>query len=91
MARVSVRLFASVREAAGRSSLDLDASNLGELLESMKSTLSPAVAGILVGREADPDSVVILVNGRNIGRAPARSVRFSDGDEVAIFPPVSGG
>jgi len=91
MARVSVRLFASVREAASRSTLDMDASNLSELLESMKSILSPAVARILDGREADPDSVVILVNGMNIGRASPRSVHFSDGDEVAIFPPVSGG
>jgi molybdopterin synthase sulfur carrier subunit len=91
MARVSVRLFASVREAAGRSDCDIDASNLGELIESMKSRFDPALARILVGREADPESVVILVNGMNIGRTPAGTVRLSDGDEVAIFPPVSGG
>jgi len=91
MARVSVRLFASVREAAGRSDCDVDASNVGELIESMKSRFGPALARILVGREADPESVVILVNGMNIGRTPAGTVRLSDKDEVAIFPPVSGG
>ena len=91
MARVTVRLFASVREAAGRSGCNVDASNLSELIESMKSMFGPALSRILVGREADPESVVILVNGMNIGRTPTGAVRFSEGDEVAIFPPVSGG
>jgi molybdopterin synthase sulfur carrier subunit len=91
MARVTVRLFASVREAAGRSGCDIDASDLGELIELMKSRYDPSFARILAGRGSDPDSVVILVNGLNIGRTPARDVHFSDGDEIAIFPPVSGG
>jgi sulfur-carrier protein len=91
MARVSVRLFASVREAAGRSDCEIDASNLSALIESMTSRFGPALAKILVGREADPESVVILVNGMNIGRTPTGTVHLSEGDEVAIFPPVSGG
>jgi molybdopterin synthase sulfur carrier subunit len=91
MVRVSVRFFASVREAAGLPECDLDASNLKQLIESMKSRFSPALARILDGRERDPDSVVILINGTNIGRAAAGAVRLSDGDEIAIFPPVSGG
>jgi molybdopterin synthase sulfur carrier subunit len=91
MAKVSVRLFASVREAAGRSDCNVDASNLGELIESMNSMFGRTFAMILAGREIDSESVVILVNGMNIGRTPNRAVHLSEGDEVAIFPPVSGG
>lgn len=91
MAKVKVKLFASVREAAGRAGGELEASNLAELVESMKSRYGPSLAGMLAGRERDPESVVILVNGRNVGRTPYGAVRLSDGDEVAVFPPVSGG
>lgn len=91
MPKVSVRMFASVREAAGISGCEIAASNLGELIDSMRLKFGAGLARILAEREADPDRLVILVNGRNIGRTPAGTVRLADGDEVAIFPPVSGG
>lgn len=91
MAKVKVRMFASVREAAGTSGGDLEASNLEELIDSMGSSFGPDLALLLSERARDPDRVVILVNGKNIGRAPLATVRLSDGDEVAVFPPVSGG
>jgi molybdopterin synthase sulfur carrier subunit len=91
MARVTVRMFASVREAAGQSGFEIDASTLSELMGLMKSRFGPTLSRIIAAREHDPESVVILVNGMNIGRTPAGNVRLSDGDDVAIFPPVSGG
>jgi molybdopterin synthase sulfur carrier subunit len=35
--------------------------------------------------------ITILVNGKNIREIEALATLLSDGDEVAIFPPVSGG
>jgi molybdopterin synthase sulfur carrier subunit len=35
--------------------------------------------------------ITILVNGKNIREMEALATILSDGDEVAIFPPVSGG
>lgn len=91
MARVAVKMFASVREDAGRSECDVDASDLGAVFDSLRATLGSSIARALDRRDSDPDSLVVLVNGRNIGRTAPSSVTLRDGDEVAIFPPVSGG
>jgi molybdopterin synthase sulfur carrier subunit len=91
MAKVTVRFFATVREAAGTARLDVDAGDLSELLIVLKDRSGPALSKILDGLGSDPEGVVMLINGRNLGRSRAFSHRLLDGDEVAIFPPVSGG
>lgn len=83
MARITVTLYATFREAAGRDSFDMEAEDLDGLLRELRgssSTLDKAMD--MAG------GLVVLVNGRN-----AREERkaFADGDEVAVFPPVSGG
>jgi molybdopterin converting factor small subunit len=49
------------------------------------------LASALKQADSDPDRLVILVNGRNLRRGGRRGREFLEGDEVAIFPPVSGG
>jgi MoaD family protein len=77
-----VRLFASLRELAGASRLDLELTppDVAALLEHLAKAYGPEFARI-----ADIGSVVI--DGETVGRH--RSLRA--GDEVAILPPVSGG
>ncbi len=91
MARVIVRMFATVREAAGTDSVQVEAENVIELLMNLKSLFGPRFSRTISDFGSDQDSVVILINGMNPGRASVLSCSFSDGDEVAIFPPVSGG
>jgi molybdopterin synthase catalytic subunit/molybdopterin converting factor small subunit len=73
--RISVRLFAGVRERAGVSRLELD---------------DVAMAGDVWARldlGEEPGGLMYAVNREYVDR----SHELSDGDEVALIPPVSGG
>ena len=78
MARV--RLFASLREIAGPSQIDIEAGNVAALCEELARRFGPDFARILAA-----GSVVVD------GRAVAPEHVLSDEDEVALLPPVSGG
>jgi molybdopterin synthase catalytic subunit/molybdopterin converting factor small subunit len=74
---VVVRLFAGLREAAGRSEavLDLrDGATVGDVWPEL-------------GLGPEPDAVAYAVNRRYADR----TTPLADGDEVALIPPVSGG
>lgn len=77
MIRVRVRLFAMLRERAGRSSIDVELAD--------GATAGDVWASLGIGEE--PPSLGVAIN-----RAYAdRSTALADGDEVAFIPPVSGG
>ena len=79
--KISIRLFASYREAAGTSRTDVDlpdGATVGDL------------ARVVVGRFPglpDAERVVVAVNGEYQDHA----FPLADGDEAALIPPVSGG
>jgi MoaE-MoaD fusion protein len=73
--RVTVRLFAGLRERAGRSRLELDdVARAGDVW-----------ARLDLGEE--PRGLMYAVNREYVDRAH----ELQDGDEVALIPPVSGG
>jgi molybdopterin converting factor subunit 1 len=83
--KLTVRYFALLRERMGRESEelccegpDIDVARLRELLASR----APALAPLLTGR-----LLLVAVNRRYASPDTA----LKDGDEVALFPPVSGG
>jgi molybdopterin synthase catalytic subunit len=73
--RITVRLFAGLREASGRSSLELED--------------VPTVADVWahLGLGEEPPGLLYAVNREYVDR----SQPLADGDEVALIPPVSGG
>lgn len=82
MAAVRLLFFARARETAGRSGDVVDAATLGELLTLARGRYGPTFADVLATSR-------VWVNGDD-AVAGDRTV-LSDGDEVAVLPPVSGG
>jgi molybdopterin synthase catalytic subunit/molybdopterin converting factor small subunit len=73
--RVTVRLFAGLRERAGRSRIELeDVARVDEVW--------PAL-----GLGDEPEGLLYAVNREYV----ERGAELRDGDEVALIPPVSGG
>jgi molybdopterin converting factor subunit 1 len=78
--RVTVRVFASYREAAGTARLDAElppGSRVGDLLAKLSAQV-PALAA---------SNGLVAVNLTYVDR----DALLHDGDEVALIPPVSGG
>ncbi len=86
--KINVRLFANFREAVGKKDVYLSlngdtvmAAVLGLI------ALHPALGPLMLHDGALKPYVNVLVNGKKA--IPADKIK--EGDELAIFPPVSGG
>ena len=80
--KVTIRLFASYKEKAGRSTLELELANgatVGTLAEEVR-RLFPTIT-------QNPSRLVVAVNEEYRGHDHT----LNEGDEVALIPPVSGG
>ena len=82
MSAVRLRLFAAAREAAGTSSVEIDATTVGEVLEIARQRFGPEFAAVLAGSR-------VWVDGDEPAEGDATPV--AGGAEVAVLPPVSGG
>jgi molybdopterin synthase sulfur carrier subunit len=89
MARVRVRMFATFREVAGCAETAEEAGDVSGLLDSLARRYGPEFERLVSGRAAE--GFVVLVNGRNVGGPDGLKAPLADGDEVSLFPPISGG
>jgi len=80
--RGTVKFFASLREAAGRSEMDWDLEE-GATVETLVAHLHKSIPGF----EEWTDRAWIAVNRCYT----TLDTSLQEGDEVAMFPPVSGG
>ncbi|HET9250459.1 MAG TPA: MoaD/ThiS family protein [Actinomycetota bacterium] len=80
MARVTVRLFAALRELAGAARVEAEGATVGELVEALSGRYGERFAGI-----AAVGSVVVD------GERAEPATELAEGQEVALLPPVSGG
>lgn len=89
MAKVKVRFFATFREVTGCQEASADASDLSDLLDSLSLRYGTPFQRLVHDRAAD--TFVVMVNGRNAAQLQGLSTDLADGDDVSLFPPISGG
>jgi len=77
---VVLRLFASAREAAGTGCDDLPGATVGEVLDAARARYGEPFRSVI-------ETCAVWCNGEPCDPADA----VTDGDEVAVLPPVSGG
>lgn len=82
MPSVRVLLFARAREAAGRRDDVIEGATLGDVLARARDRYGAEFCAVL-------DASRVWVNGDE--PVSGLATALSDGDEVAILPPVSGG
>jgi molybdopterin synthase sulfur carrier subunit len=91
MGLVNVRLFANLREIVGQRQLAVEADTIRDVLVALQAE-HPALRSMLCDEDGEVRSyITILVNGKNIHEMHSLATILSNDDEVAIFPPVSGG
>ena len=91
--KVTLRFFARFGELLGNS-MDIE----GEEGMSVAGLVRLAAAGNKAGYDAIFDEtgafrnfVIVMRNKKRIRSQDADSVQISEGDEIAVFPPVAGG
>lgn len=87
--KVTLRAFASCREALGTDLLEASMSSgatLRDLLKSLKAKGLDVLEGDRLRAETN-----VLVNGEQVEYGKGLDTVLKEGDEVAVFPPVAGG
>jgi len=90
---IKVRFFARFRELLG-TDIVVTAQEGTLLLGLVKKTAEKSREGydaIFDAKGEFREYVIVMQNGRRMETATAGSTPVSDGDEIAVFPPVAGG
>ena len=88
---MKVSFHATIRDAAGTPGAEVEAASVREMLQKLREVFGARLFDMLVDNGRLREDVVILVNGTNISFSGGMDAPLGAGDEVAIFPPVSGG
>jgi molybdopterin synthase sulfur carrier subunit len=88
------KLFADLAEAAGDRSIEVDPgpdATVGDALDELLDARPALRERVLADDGSVRDHVNVLRNGENVWTGDGLDTGVSDGDELALFPPVSGG
>jgi molybdopterin synthase sulfur carrier subunit len=88
--KVKVLYFASLREQLGRSSEDIELPPEASTLGALRAHLI-ARGGVWETALAEGRPVRMAVNQDMVARSQAHQAAIKAGDEIAFFPPVTGG
>lgn len=90
-AMVQVKLYASFRELAGVSVVELEAATVRELLEVLCRRFGERFRGALFESTGLRRNVAVMVDGDSIGRLNGLETALQRSAVVSILPPVTGG
>ncbi len=90
---IHVRSFASFRDILGKElSVELkDGSTVKDLLENLISTRQRLKSAVFDESGKVREYVILMKNRKNIESLGGLDTELTEGDEVAILPPVAGG
>lgn len=93
MARVTVKLFTSLREIAGTKETTVEGESVRETLDELVRSYGDKFYDAIFDRETGKIRryYSVLVNGRNMYLMEGLNTKLNDGDTLSIFPPVGGG
>ncbi|WP_407354853.1 ubiquitin-like small modifier protein 1 [Methanolobus sp. WCC5] len=92
MASVNLKLFANLREIAQTSSLTITGDTVMDVLLSLVEQYPPLNELIFEQEEMKLRGYInVFLNGNNIKHMEGLDTILNDGDEMGVFPPVSGG
>lgn len=90
---MTVKFFATFRQLTGEESRRVDSSpaTAGELLRALSGRYGPAFEAAVFDDGRLSETVIILVNGRNLHFTGGLDTPLGADDEVSVFPMVAGG
>ncbi|MEJ5186382.1 MAG: MoaD family protein [Candidatus Geothermincolales bacterium] len=80
----TVKLYSTIRLAAGEKVLESDAKTVGELLKDLERRYGEKISRYI-------SNCIVLVNGKNISLLKGKRTKLEPTDQVSLFPPVAGG
>ena len=90
MPKIKVKFFANIREFTKTRELEVDSGTVGDILKKLNEKFPGFEKMIFDGKKIKP-YVNVFLNGKNVLDLDGLETGLRLNDEIAIFPPVSGG
>jgi sulfur-carrier protein len=91
--KIRVKTFAQIKDILGaESSLEYpDGTSMKELLKSLRQRAGESENQLFSNEGELRSHLVLMMNGTRIYKGDIESITLSEGDEIVLFSPVSGG
>jgi molybdopterin synthase sulfur carrier subunit len=91
--QIKIKAFAHVKEILGADNFIecADGSSMQSLLNRIRHTSAKVEDELFMKNGNLKEHLILMHNGTRIYKEDVEALILSDGDEIALFPPVSGG